>query len=439
MKLTPLQAGAAKIDITPAGHCDLTGFIAREVASLGAHDPLFARALALRSGSTQALVISCDLLGLEAPFVAQMRSAIENAIGVPAQHIMLACTHTHAGAASMFLRHCGDVNASYMAQLAQQLTYVAREAWSTLRPAAVSSGKTRIAGVSINRRETNGPLDEDLDVVRFDDEGGRPLAALVGFGCHPIASGGYNRMLSADFPGVLTQEIEMATGATTLFLNGAAAQINPYAEGASINFNIGNFEMVQSLGASLAGAALEQWPQLKRGRRSTLRVQTHNLLLPLKLVDGKSIEPFLNEQAQTLARTASARPGETARSQYKVAAAMLEWAWKTRDALENRRIQKSIHAEVQMLHIGDVILIAVPGELFVEFGLKIKQVLAPLHAIVVGYANGNFGYLPTRAAYTQGGYEVDDAYKYYGYPAPLAPAAGEKIVRAVTASQRRGK
>jgi hypothetical protein len=277
----------------------------------------------------------------------------------------------------------------------------------------------------MNRREPGGPIDEDLDIVRFDNEHGQPIAALLGFACHPIASGGFNRLISADFPGMLTQQVEAATGATTLFLNGAAAQINPYAEGATTNFSIGNFEMVQHVGESLAETVLVWWPQLKRCRKSVLRVRSENLVLPLKRVDDKSIEPFIIEKAQILGRTADARLEESARLHYKAAVAMVEWAWETRDALKNRRVLKSITAELQMLHIGDVVLIAVPGELFVEFGLTIKKTLAPVHAIVVGYANGNFGYLPTRVAYTQGGYEVNDAYKYYGYPAPLAPAAGD--------------
>ncbi|HVF10101.1 MAG TPA: neutral/alkaline non-lysosomal ceramidase N-terminal domain-containing protein [Abditibacteriaceae bacterium] len=419
--MTPLQAGVSKIDITPPVGCDLTGFGAREGPSLAVRDPLFARALALQDSHTQAVVIACDLLGLEARFVAHVRHAVEREIGVPARHVMIAGTHTHSGPACMFLRHCGDVDATYMAQLAERLVHAARKACSTLRPASMASGKTRVSGISINRREPGGPVDEDLDLVRFDDARGNALATLLSFACHPLGEGPANRSISADFPGDLTQRVEAATGATALFLNGACAQINP-------------LQPVPQMGATLAQAALEM--RLKPSRKKTLRVRTRDLILPLQRVNKKSIGSYINEQAEVLARTASAQPGETARLQYKVASARLEWAWETRDALATGLAPQCVAAEVQTLQIGDVVLVGVPGELFVELGFVIKQALAPAHAIVVGYANDNIGYIPTRASYPQGGYEVDDAYRYYGYPAPLAPAAGEEIVRAIKDLQR---
>ena len=39
-------------------------------------------------------------------------------------------------------------------------------------------------------------------------------------------------------------------------------------------------------------------------------------------------------------------------------------------------------------------------------------------------------YIPARRAYPHSGYEVAEAYKYYGYPAALAPEAGEQYVAA---------
>lgn len=436
MKPASLQIGAAKIDITPPVGCDLTGFGAREGPSLEVRDPLFARALAIKDNRTQAVVIACDLLGLEAPFVAHVRGAIEREIGVSAQNVMIASSHTHSGPACMFLRNCGDVDAAYMAQLAQRLAQAAREAWDALRPATVSSGKTQVSGVSTNRREADGPLDEDLDVVRFDDSDGQPIAAIVGFTCHPIASGSFHRSISADFPGVLTQQIEAAIGATALYLNGAAAQTNPYFPGASLDFSIGNLEIVQRIGETLANSALALWPHLKSSRKSTLRVRARQLDLPLQRVNKKSLESYVNEQAESIARTAGAQPGEVARPQYKASVARLEWAWETRLTLADGTAPKFVTAEVQTLQLGDVVLVAVPGELFVELGFAIKQALAPAHAIVAGYANDNIGYIPTRASYPQGGYEVDDAYRYYGYVAPLAPAAGEQLVDAVKELQR---
>lgn len=63
-----------------------------------------------------------------------------------------------------------------------------------------------------------------------------------------------------------------------------------------------------------------------------------------------------------------------------------------------------------------------------ESGLEIKQVSAPRWATTLAYANGRPGYIPHRCAYPVGGYEVDEAFRYYGYPSCFAPEAGESIV-----------
>jgi neutral ceramidase len=64
----------------------------------------------------------------------------------------------------------------------------------------------------------------------------------------------------------------------------------------------------------------------------------------------------------------------------------------------------------------------------VEFGLEVKERTAPRRVMTLAYANGRPGYIPHRSAYPAGGYEVDEAYRYYGYPACFAPEAGEAIV-----------
>ena len=65
---------------------------------------------------------------------------------------------------------------------------------------------------------------------------------------------------------------------------------------------------------------------------------------------------------------------------------------------------------------------------FVEFGLEIKARGGSDKIMTLAYANGRPGYIPHRSAYPAGGYEVDDAYRYYGYPACFAPEAGELVV-----------
>ena len=66
-----------------------------------------------------------------------------------------------------------------------------------------------------------------------------------------------------------------------------------------------------------------------------------------------------------------------------------------------------LNTEIDILRINDAILITIPGELFCKLGLKIKTILSPKIAMIVGYANDYIGYIPTKEAFSQGGYEVE--------------------------------
>ena len=115
------------------------------------------------------------------------------------------------------------------------------------------------------------------------------------------------------------------------------------------------------------------------------------------------------------------RPGELERLQV-----FLAWA----DEVKSGAAVEEVNAEVMVIAIGDVTLVLLPGESFVEFGLEIKERTAPRQVMTLAYSNGCPGYIPHRSAYPAGGYEVDEAYRYYGCPACFAPEAGEALVAA---------
>src|SRR5262245_20565371 len=105
-----IRAGLAQIEITAAVGTPLTGYIARDGNALGVHDPLMAKALVLADSTTQAAIVTCDLLGLHHRDVQRFRQAIQTATGIPAEAVMIASSHTHAGPATLLLLECGQVD-----------------------------------------------------------------------------------------------------------------------------------------------------------------------------------------------------------------------------------------------------------------------------------------------------------------------------------------
>jgi hypothetical protein len=81
---------------------------------------------------------------------------------------------------------------------------------------------------------------------------------------------------------------------------------------------------------------------------------------------------------------------------------------------------------VEVLRVGgDLALVAMPGEPFVDLQLSLKARSPVSATFLLGYTNGYAGYLPTRAASLEGGYGAS-----YGHTLHMATGTGEAMVEA---------
>jgi neutral ceramidase len=82
--------------------------------------------------------------------------------------------------------------------------------------------------------------------------------------------------------------------------------------------------------------------------------------------------------------------------------------------------------------VGDLAIVSIPAEPFVEIGLALQEARPCLPTMVTGYTNGCVGYTPMPAAYPLGGYEVARSFVYPRLPVPLAPSCAGSIISAGT-------
>jgi len=99
-----LRASAWKVDLAPPVGSWMTGYAARVDRSVGTHDPITARGVMLDDGESRLVIVSCDIVGFTPEAVAEMRWRIEHRTGIPGGNVLICCTHTHSGPASMPLR-----------------------------------------------------------------------------------------------------------------------------------------------------------------------------------------------------------------------------------------------------------------------------------------------------------------------------------------------
>lgn len=437
-----LLMGVARAVITPPVGSEMSGFIARNSGMLGIHDHLYARAMIWSNGNdtSRVVLLTLDLIGLDLLQVETIRQRIAARTAIPQEQIAVTTTHTHGGPSVMDGRLGGHVDHRYLDFMLQTATDVVEEAAKKLVPVTARFSIGSESTVGKNRRDLDGIIDPDVPVVRFDALDGRVHAILLSYACHPVTMGADNYLATADYPGYTVRALEAVyPGAHLQFATGCCGQINT---GHSAQDSVKGrglerrtYAECQRLGHLIAGAALQA---SERGAAPVgvplAKVPDHSGNAQIKVLRSVVELPLLPvESPDTLCLYAEQYRKEATRLQHNGARtgeglmyqAWAEWAEKiSTDA----HPPHSIPSEVMLLTIGEISILLLPGEPFVELGLEIKQRAGHEALMVIGYSNGNPGYIPHRAAYETGGYEVAEAYRFYNYPSAFAPEAGEMLV-----------
>lgn len=425
-----LKTGVAAVRITPLTGSPLAGFAARAGVSTGTHDELYARALVLDTGVTAVAFISVDVLALAAQFVEHVRRAIAARIPLEAAGILIASTHTHAGPVTIttFFNPNTSLDSAYMERLAAAIEEAVVKAWENRVPSRVGVGTGRVEGLGVNRRTADHrPTDEEIGILRVDDPNGQPRAVLMNYACHPTVLGPDNLLASGDYPACSIERVETTLGAGcfAMFLNGAQGDVSVghSSELSAIGIVTAGrtFELAARIGGLLGNEVLNALPSIQTRPEVRLGFGVLHVDLPLKLLPGP-------DEAERALRDAETRlqglPSEVASSEYRHAKSQVLYGSIThfyaREAAGSPN--GSVPIQLQGIRIDDTAFVAVPAEVFVEIGLRVKRA-APLQTFIAGIANGYIGYLPSESAYAAGGYEVVSA--------KVGPQSEERLIAGV--------
>jgi neutral ceramidase len=441
-----LRAGAAARRLDAPAGAPMMGYGARVGAAEGTHDPLFARALYLAADS-DALVVECDLCLLAPAQADVLRARIAERSGVPAERILLGCIHTHSGPDTGFGELlAGRTPAPHVAPLFDAVVEAGAAAVASAAPARLGFGAAELA-VGRNRRRADAPLDRAALVLRIDRADGSPLAIAWVHGCHPTALGHDNLRYSADWPGAANRAIEAAhPGALALFALGAHADVDPRTRGLldlavpgqSAGVGFATCEAlgreageaiaraaagiatsgVARIGAGAQRATLETWQPTEAARAAALAAL--DLDPDAKLGTG---ELYALERARTELYPIEERRERLARLRRYLRDRTAErFAFGAKPAVE-----------VQVLRIGDALLLGLPLEATTDVGLEWKARAPAPHAALVSIANGWMRYLPHRRNFE----EPDAHVKYEILQSTLVPEAAEVLLDSGLALARR--
>lgn len=465
-KPSGLMAGVARADITPPiGIPHLNWGSQTHVEAIGM-DPagMLATALVVSDGKQMFAMVDIDAL-----LVYGFDDIIANAStrsGIAAGHIRIASTHTHAGPA--FQREKGPLGVdpgpyermmkAYRDALSEKVAGAIVEAKKNLRPVHAWGAKGT-GTINMNRRvratktsppavglNPDGYVDRELVVMRIDDASGNPYAVLVNFQCHGTVLTYENKHISPDWIGMVRKTVEQAMpGAICLFFQGAAGNQGPMEGGTgdlSVAHRLGRILGLQAAALatqietvrrapvlegfveSTAFGAKQPW-RVAGPRDATLRFVSKTLDLPPRQYTASEIRDMekrtLDAEKTLSAARASGDPWvkHQAEAKHRRFADLLAKWRKPYDPTP-------VKVDVQILRIGDMAIVAMPGEPFAEIGAGVRKASPFGVTMFCGYSTGQGGdYMPIASEYPHGGYEVERT--------PYGIGAAEKLVKETSA------
>ena len=459
-----LTAGVARVDITPPLGFRMQGIVRRTEGATGVESPLSATVLVLADAGTKIAIFDCDLLGFDLPLVAEIRATIAERLATEPHCIALGCTHTHNGPCT--IRHvlggphdigCPDeqreAQEAYIAHLIDQLGDAAQMADDRRQSARCAAGRGE-AAAAVNREEKNddgrilvgrnpqGTVDHSVDVLRVDDLQGQPIAVLVGYAAHPVVMGFDSLSFSPDYPGTVRRIVEDVTGATCLFLTGAAGNQATWSflqgdwgekermgglvgcEAARIFFAIETrpHEVVREVEASLSDLALYRKEFIDGPGHRHLQAATGRVEVPLQSLPSlAAAEARLAEASEALQALQRA---DAAMARIYPAQLVERWAKGVLEKVASGIERESLCFDIVGFRLDDFALMGMPGEPFVEIGLAVKTRSKAGHTMFAGYCNGSLAYWPTAQTVAEGGMAVSSSLQTYNISAaPVAQTA----------------
>ncbi len=422
------KAGIAKTVITPKDSIWMAGYAHRDHEAEGALHDIWVKALAIEDAKgVQAIFVSTDLLGLPRNISEVVCRRLQTSLGLERSQILLTSSHTHTG--PVLRNSLMDIYDLKASQLADIEAYSQRlEDWIvrtvekavkrlSLARLSVGSGVIRFA---INRRNNTeseihrltafrGPVDHSVPVIKISKPNGKIMGIVFGYACHATCLSFYQ--WSGDYPGFAQMELEkMYPGATALFFAGCGADQNPLPRR--------TVALAQQYGTNLADAVKRVLDEPMK----PLNPQLHTQYAELKL---RLSAPPSPQELQAILQDKNA-----GKYSHKWAS---RWLKQVEAGAEIPTHYP--YYPVQSWQLGDQILVALGGEVVVDYAIRLKRIHGQ-DLMVIGYANDVMAYIPSVRVLREGGYEGKTSMQVYGLPSSWDARIEEEIVAEVSRQLR---
>lgn len=368
-----------------------------------------------------------------------LRATVLERTGLADAELVINLSHTHAGTnANSFLteRPGGQFINGYLSQLADGIANAILDARAAMVPAWTTWGYGRCA-LAVNRDywdsdaqhyacgyNPKGTPDDTMLVGRVTNNGGRVLATMVNYSCHPTTLAWQNKLLSPDFVGATREVLERAFAAPALFLQGAQGETSPREQ------YVGDTQVADRNGRVLgyaAASAIELLPRAASKFVYTGMVASGTELGTWAYKPATAEELQDSDRLEALIVTADLQRKELPSSEDLEPLYNAETRRREKELILRRLLfQKALgpdpvhHMPIWIWRLGHATLVAVPNEPYSLLQTSLREQFMGTPLLVLGVSNQTLGYLPPRETYGQG--------RYQEWQSPYAPGCLEKTI-----------
>ena len=423
-----LKVGFAAVNANPPLGIPVAGYYVPRFAK-GFLNDIMVNALVLECGDKKIALISVDNCSIKAELSKPWMEEIEAVTGIPKDNIFLSATHTHTGPQIHVTGNEEEdkLISAYASFLGQRIVNAAQLALADSKPAKMGYiygwAPERVAyirrymmkdGTTMtcppiddpNIDHALGTLDQRVNVLRFDREGGETVV-LVNYGLHADTTNG--DMISADWPSWMAKTLDKALdGVKTIFFNGAEGDVgstNVHPSGGDMNDTEISFDnemkspgMARFVGRAIAGSVLQVYDKVCYVDVDNIDIMKKTVVVPSNMPKPEEL-PLAKQYWQWhLEGRDDLIPYEAMELTTVVTEAMR--------MVMHEHGPETYDVNLTAVKIGPVAMLGMPGEPFTDIGVEIKKAEGWDLVLPVCLTNGSIRYFPMQSAFNEGGYEA---------------------------------
>lgn len=343
----------------------------------GVHDDIYAHPILLELDGVYIFNFQADFIEFEEGFCDEVKLFLNKKYGIDPNLIMFSATHNHSSIMDYHSHwSTGVFSQTYYDFLIDLIVVAYQELYDSLKEVDVFFGRGKVLGYYGSRIALGEEADNEVIMIEFRNNESEVVAAICNIATHSTVIGPENTLLTADFAGLVSVEIQKRKGYYPIMIIGAAGDSSN--RGFRQGTDFAELERVtKGCAEIISNISIETPLSLKFQEHAFI---THRVHYSPEVNIGETHKK-INELEVELDMAESFDDKKVYRDRIR--------------ALNRKLSLKEVDVTLfsTIVKLNDLEIITIPGELGSRYGQDLKSHSKAKCCLICGYTNGHYGYL----------------------------------------------